>query len=138
MVAGAEETSRARHSILTGNSLRYLVSVRPEKKFRKLISSQQSSLIKLVTILLLVIVGVGLYYLKGRILKSMLEAEENWSGWTIQLVGIQSSGTRQNFKAMNQSLIISKVWRSRRKLTRFDGARQLIVRSFFCPLMIKQ
>nr|GMD33756.1 serine/threonine protein phosphatase 2A 55 kDa regulatory subunit B beta isoform-like isoform X3 [Ipomoea batatas] len=69
---------------------------------------------------------------------SMLEAEENWSGWTIQLVGIQSSGTRQNFKAMNQSLIISKVWRSRRKLTRFDGARQLIVRSFFCPLMIKQ
>nr|GME10416.1 serine/threonine protein phosphatase 2A 55 kDa regulatory subunit B beta isoform-like [Ipomoea batatas]GME19065.1 serine/threonine protein phosphatase 2A 55 kDa regulatory subunit B beta isoform-like [Ipomoea batatas] len=28
---------------------------------------------------------------------------ENWSGWTIQLVGIQSSGTRHNFKAMNQS-----------------------------------
>ncbi|XP_057459514.1 serine/threonine protein phosphatase 2A 55 kDa regulatory subunit B beta isoform-like isoform X3 [Actinidia eriantha] len=48
----------------SGNSLRSSVNGRPAKKFKKLISFQQLSLIKLVTTLQLVTVGAGWYYLR--------------------------------------------------------------------------
>ncbi|KAM6573409.1 hypothetical protein CsatA_017489 [Cannabis sativa] len=55
----------------------------------------------------------------------------------MQSVDILSSVIKLSFKVMNQSLTISRVWKLRRRLTRSDGARQLMVLCFFFRQMTK-